>query len=213
MVELIKLIEANNNSYEIEICADGSAIGDHCGWSLLPSEKEGWHMKIAASIVTRSSVTMEIEAVTLTVQRLVSQSDTKITRAFIAQTQWICCAEKRKKAEKDNNNNKETNNLNKATNQTNKQKKRKTWSHGRVMLGCGNAQTTVDILLLPWQGQRWWTSRQTCKHSRHHNVSTAWEITSDERLEEQRATDHHRLDLLKERGAEKRSSRRFTLRD
>ena len=78
------LVEAKSKPHGIVIYTDGSFTRDRSGWGL--TIKQGGrtvHEDSGAHRVTTSSLTIEVEAVTHTIQWLASQRDTQITHAII----------------------------------------------------------------------------------------------------------------------------------
>ena len=78
------LVEANSKPHDIVIYSDGSVTRDRSGWGF--TVKQGGrtvHEDSGAHRVTTSSLTMEVEAVTHSIQRLASQRDAHITHAII----------------------------------------------------------------------------------------------------------------------------------
>ena len=80
----LMLVEAYGKPHDIVIYTDGSVTRDRSGWGF--TVKQGGrtvHEDSGAHRVTTSSLTMEVEAVTHTIQWRASQRDAQITHAII----------------------------------------------------------------------------------------------------------------------------------
>ena len=83
-VDVHMLVEVNSKPHDIVIYTDGSVTRDRSGWRFIV--KQGGrtvHEDSGAHRVTTSSLILEVEAITHTIQWLASQRDVQITHAII----------------------------------------------------------------------------------------------------------------------------------